>query len=216
MAKVYSILSLQLLVATCLVAFLTLNEGANEYFRSPTGLIWLYVCLAVGFVTYLVLICVECARRSFPINFIILIILTLAYGMMAAIAASQYETSIVLCAIGATAVSTIVIMLLAKYSPFDITTCGCALCILSIVHLLIALVLVAMIPLAGLNVSVVNVIIASLGVFIVSLYLMYDTQLIMGGRSAELSPEEYILGAVMLYVDIIHLFQYMLVLFNRG
>ena len=41
---------------------------------------------------------------------------------------------------------------------------------------------------------------------IYSLYLIIDTQLIMGGREKELTMDNYVLGAVILYVDIIRLF----------
>ncbi len=39
-----------------------------------------------------------------------------------------------------------------------------------------------------------------------SIYLIIDTQLIIGGRNQELSLDNYILGAAMLYIDIIQLF----------
>lgn len=39
-----------------------------------------------------------------------------------------------------------------------------------------------------------------------SQYLAYDTQLIMGGREFELEPEEYIFGAMQLYVDVVFMF----------
>lgn len=37
-------------------------------------------------------------------------------------------------------------------------------------------------------------------------YILVDTQLIMGGKNKELSLDNYILGSVILYVDIIGLF----------
>jgi len=38
-------------------------------------------------------------------------------------------------------------------------------------------------------------------------YLVFDTQLVVGGwRANQLSPEEYITGALELYVDIISIF----------
>jgi protein lifeguard len=37
-------------------------------------------------------------------------------------------------------------------------------------------------------------------------YLIVDTQLIMGGRRNELTLDNYILGAMLLYIDIIQLF----------
>ena len=41
---------------------------------------------------------------------------------------------------------------------------------------------------------------------IYSIYILIDTQLIMGGKRYELSLDNYVFGAVMLYVDIIELF----------
>jgi FtsH-binding integral membrane protein len=37
-------------------------------------------------------------------------------------------------------------------------------------------------------------------------YIVYDTQLIVGGKTYELSIEDYIIGALILYIDIIGLF----------
>jgi FtsH-binding integral membrane protein len=38
---------------------------------------------------------------------------------------------------------------------------------------------------------------------IYSFYLIIDTQLMMGGRNKEINLDNYILGAAMLYIDII-------------
>lgn len=164
-------------------------------------------------VVFFILVCVESARRSFPTNFFLLTLLTAAYGLMAAILSSRYETVTVLSAFAATGAACFVVMLLAKFSPFDMTTCGCGLCILGIIHLIVSIVLILVLVPMG-YASLASLIVGCLGAFLVSLYLMYDLQLIMGGRSQELSPEEYILGAVMLYIDIINLFQYMLMIFG--
>jgi FtsH-binding integral membrane protein len=41
---------------------------------------------------------------------------------------------------------------------------------------------------------------------IYSIYLIIDTQLILGGKNAELTMDNYVLGAVLLYIDIVQLF----------
>jgi FtsH-binding integral membrane protein len=41
---------------------------------------------------------------------------------------------------------------------------------------------------------------------IYSIYLIIDTQLIVGGKNSELTMDNYVLGAVLLYIDIIQLF----------
>ena len=39
-----------------------------------------------------------------------------------------------------------------------------------------------------------------------SIYLIIDTQLILGGRHKELTFDNYVLGAMMIYIDVIGLF----------
>lgn len=39
-----------------------------------------------------------------------------------------------------------------------------------------------------------------------SIYILVDTHLIMGGKNKELSLDDYVLGSIILYVDIISLF----------
>ena len=54
---------------------------------------------------------------------------------------------------------------------------------------------------------------SGIGVAFASLYIIYDTQLIVGGkhkRCMQLSIEEYVYAAMILYVDIIRLFLYVL------
>lgn len=50
---------------------------------------------------------------------------------------------------------------------------------------------------------------------IYSVYLIIDTQLIMGGREKELTMDNYVLGAVILYIDIIRLFLEILRIFGK-
>ena len=46
------------------------------------------------------------------------------------------------------------------------------------------------------------------------LYLIYDTQLVAGGGQHELSYDDYIVGALLIYVDIMMLFLELLKLFG--
>merc|ERR1711971_225210 len=59
----------------------------------------------------------------------------------------------------------------------------------------------------------------SAGALIFSLYIIYDTQLMMGGKHKySLSPEEYIFAALNIYLDVVNLFMYILMIvgFSRG
>lgn len=69
---------------------------------------------------------------------------------------------------------------------------------------------------AGLAIGLINLIflksslvvmgMAFLFTIIYSAYIAIDTQLILGGKNKELSLDDYILGSVILYTDIISLF----------
>ena len=53
----------------------------------------------------------------------------------------------------------------------------------------------------------------SAGALVFSLYIVYDTQLMMGGnRKYSLDPEEYIFAALNIYLDVINLFMYILMI----
>ena len=53
----------------------------------------------------------------------------------------------------------------------------------------------------------------SAGALIFSLYIIYDTQLMMGGKHKySLDPEEYIFAALNIYLDVINLFMYILMI----
>ena len=48
------------------------------------------------------------------------------------------------------------------------------------------------------------------GVLLFGFYLILDTQMIIGGKSVELSVDDYMLAAMLLYIDIIQMFLYIL------
>lgn len=201
---------MQLLIAVALISWFTFDQSTKNHL-AQWGDYYLYTALVVGLVVYFILVCVDQARYCYPCNFILLFVLTISYGLIAAVLSARFDTITVLCAIGATTLATLLVILLAKFSPFDITTCGCGLCILALVHLALGIVFVLVLVPLGYG-SIGSLLLAAFGAFLISLYLLMDLQLIMGDRSIALSPEEYILGATLLYVNIINLFQNMLIL----
>jgi protein lifeguard len=50
----------------------------------------------------------------------------------------------------------------------------------------------------------------SLGVIIFGIYIIIDIQMIVGGKRFEISYDDYIFAALILYIDIIRLFLYVL------
>jgi len=44
------------------------------------------------------------------------------------------------------------------------------------------------------------------GLVLYGVYLIYDTQILMGGKGREMDFDNYILGALQIYVDIVQIF----------
>lgn len=58
----------------------------------------------------------------------------------------------------------------------------------------------------------ITLVISSIGVILFGIYLIYDTQLVMGGKRVQLGIDDYIIGSIMLYVDIVNIFLELLVI----
>ncbi|ROT84315.1 hypothetical protein C7M84_022498 [Penaeus vannamei] len=58
---------------------------------------------------------------------------------------------------------------------------------------------------------ILNIVYSSVGALLFSFYLVFDTQLMIGGNHKfSISPEEYVFAALTLYLDIINIFTYIL------
>ena len=66
------------------------------------------------------------------------------------------------------------------------------------------------------NTPLLNTIYSIGGTVIFSLYIIYDTQLIVGGkhRSIQFSTDDFVIASISLYLDIINMFLYILDLIN--
>ena len=65
--------------------------------------------------------------------------------------------------------------------------------------------------------KVANILYASLGAFIFGVYIIFDTQMMMGGKHKyALDPEEYIFASLNLYLDVINLFMYILSIIGQA
>lgn len=109
-------------------------------------------------------------------------------------------------AIGVTAIICLSLTLFAFQTKIDFTGCGVYLFIGLICLMLFGIILM-FIP----SNDYTHKICAGLGVTLFAFYLVYDTQLMLGGsHKYSISPEEYIFAALNLYLDIINLFIYVL------
>lgn len=85
----------------------------------------------------------------------------------------------------------------------DFTICGAMIFVISACFLMFGLFSWIMGPTARL-------IYCTFGVILFGLYLVIDTQLVCGGKRYSLGKDDYIYGAIILYLDILNIFLYIL------
>ncbi|CAL4060987.1 unnamed protein product [Meganyctiphanes norvegica] len=204
--KVYLILMCQLLITLGFVSLFTFHEGISLWVRRNQWAYW--TSYAAFIVTYMTLVCCKSVRRKWPGNFIMLGAFTLALSYMTGTIASFYDTKIVVMTVGITAAICFLLTLFASQTKYDFTGCGVYLFVILMILFIFGII-------AIFTRSEIMFTIYSAGIALVfSMYLVFDTQMIVGGRKHEISPEEHIFGAIMLYLDVINIFLALLSLFG--
>ncbi|XP_065053901.1 protein lifeguard 1-like [Rhopilema esculentum] len=204
--KVYAILALQMVVTIGFSCLFMFHEPTKLYVQNHIGV---YIAAYVTFfILYFVLACCTNVARSYPANMILLCVFTISLSYLVAAITSFHDTKIVLLAFGITLVASVSVMLFACQTKYDFTGCGGVLFVACISLLLFGIFAGIFVP-SG-SISIVNMVYAGLGALLFMGFLAYDTQLIMGGRKFEISPEDYVFAAMMLYIDIIYIFLFIL------
>ena len=196
--KVYLILSSQLIL-TASMSTVAMYSVATQNFLINN--IWL---LVVSFVFNLVscyaLVCYKSCSRTVPNNYILLFVFTFteAYLLMFVTAFTYPEN--VFIALVLTAAIVISLTIYAFKTEKDFTIMG------GLLFMVLIILFVASILAFFIQSRIFDIIISSCTVILFGFYLIFDTQLIIGRFSNSLSLDDYILGALMLYVDIIRIF----------
>lgn len=130
---------------------------------------------------------------------------------MMGVMSANFEVMEVLLAVGITAVVTLSLTIFAFQTKWDFTTMGGVLFV-SVIVLMILGIFAIIFPS-----NTLVLVYASLGALIFCIYLIYDIQLMMGGKHKySISPEEYIFAALNLYVDIVNIFMYILMIIGAA
>lgn len=204
--KVYGILCVQLLVTMAIITPFMYHEPLRDYVRRSSTIYW--ISMVITLVCIIAMACCEGVRRKFPTNIIFLGVFTAAEGFMLGSLAARFQADAVLIAVGITAGVTLGLTLFAFQTKIDFTACGGMLCALLMILMVAGFILVFV---GTSKIAMIGY--GSAGALIFSLYIVYDTQLMMGGKHKySLDPEEYIFASLNLYLDIINLFMYILMI----
>jgi len=208
--KVYGILSVQLLTTTFLAGIMVcygrqwLHTKPQFVLTAVTSSCVLSLLLAGVFAC-----CPEVMRRS-PLNYGLLGLLTVAEGVLVGFACLQYTLgSVVLCT-GLTAAVVLGLSIYALRTKNDLTGAGPYLfcCLMVLCGAGFFMTLTASIGLGNNPMfNALQVLYAAAGALLFSFFIVYDTQLILGGNHQhEFSVDDYAMAAICLFLDIIQLF----------
>ncbi|GLD64340.1 protein lifeguard 2-like isoform X1 [Lates japonicus] len=192
--KVYAILMVQLLVTVAVVGLFTF-------------------CL-IFLITYIALSCCGDLRRQFPWNIILLVLFTLSMAFMMGFVSSFYNTKSVALCLGITALVCLSVTIFSFQSKVDVTSCQGVLFSLCMVMLLCAITISIVVPFG--YVPWLHAVYAVAGAILFTLFLAFDTQMLLGNKRYAISPEEYIFATLSIYLDIIYLFSFLLQITGEG
>ena len=196
--KVYLILCTQLVFTSASVTYVASNPNSAEFYQTNTYL--LIIAVVVYLVTLYSLFCVRSLARKVPINYILLTLFTFAMSFIACCSVAFADPQLVVFAAFLTALVVIALTLYAFTTSTDFTMMGGLMFIISM--LLFGIILLSFFFVS----KIFEIILASLLCFFYGIFLIFDTQLIVGGRAHQLEIDDYIIGALSLYIDIVRLF----------
>ncbi|GAB1609429.1 protein lifeguard 2-like [Argonauta hians] len=202
--KVYLILTGQLLLTIGIIVLCIFVDEIKFYIQEN---LWVYLTsYGIFLCVYFVLVCIKSARRTYPGNIIGLLVLTVSMALVLGTISSFHDTDIVLMAMVVTAVVCLSISLFAVFTNIDFTMCFGLMFTFFVVVILFGLsVCITQVALSK-PIPVLTSVYGALIALLYAWFLVFDTQLIMGGKKYELDPEEYIFGALALYIDIVDFF----------
>ena len=199
--KVYGILSIQLIITFGAVLLCQLKPIKQAIFSHPALSGNLVIFASLSFlVLFLCLACCRDLSKKVPYNYIFLLAITLCEAISCSIAASIYSFQIVALALLLTIVTTLAITFYACTTKTDFSLCRMGLYVLFSQMFVIGLIAVLF------RIKSLYTFYTFGMTFMVGIYLVYDTQLILGKLGMGYSVDDYIFATLEIYMDIIRLF----------
>lgn len=193
--KVYTILSLQIIITTAVSALFMLCNPIKSFVHDSPLLV---LISAIG--SLILLIALAVYRHQHPINLYLLFGFTLLESLSVATAVSFYEYTIVLQAFVLTSAVFLGLTAYTFQSKRDFSKLGA-----SLFAGLWILIIASFMRLFFYN-DTMELVFAGAGALLFCGFIIFDTHMLMH----KLSPEEHVLASINLYLDIVNLFIYIL------
>lgn len=199
--KTYGILLTQLAI-TCIFISLTFIPSIKDYVKNdliekPIITTFFIIFLIVTIVVCVVFSCFRDTARTVPYNYILLFAFTLCMSFYCFLLCSFFNSKDVISAALLTFGATVGLTIYAARTKTDFTYCGAFLFAFLLILIFSAFLFF------WVRFTIVYLL---LGVCLYALYLIYDTQLILGDFGNRYNIDDYCLAALNLYIDIIYMF----------
>jgi FtsH-binding integral membrane protein len=209
-SKVYSILWLQLMVTSIFIGCCNQLEPVQKFMLSPIGYSLMFPTVILLLIMTCMLSCYQDTLRSRPYSYIYLSVFTLLMSYIVGYTGIAYKLNTLLLS----GISTLSIFsglsIYAIQTKYDYTDKGGYL-LAGLFGLIVLSLFVSFT-----NYNTLNIVYAVGGSVLFSFYIVYDTQLIVGGEHKKITfhTDDYVLAAISLYLDVINLFLMILRLLN--
>ncbi|PRW59235.1 lifeguard 1 [Chlorella sorokiniana] len=203
--KVMIIVFLQLCVTVGVAATFMFVQPLRDYVRPGGPGQWVFiVAWVLSLVALIAIMCSSTLRRKHPYNIMALFAFTCIMAVLVGTICSYWDVAVVLTALAVTAAAVAGLTVVAIFGKFDMTKRGGLLAMASMVVLFV---LIVTLVIGFFYVSkwwylALSVVLALL----FSAYLVYDIQLLVGGKSVAFSPDEYVAASLQIYLDVVNLF----------
>jgi len=205
--RVFSILFVQLLITFGIVCVFSYVDSVGDFAQNNIALLWTVIIFMFVFV--IALACCQHLARNYPTNIILLGVITLLVSYLLGTVASTYTAESVVLAILITLIVTIALILFAFQTKIDFTALNGILFVSLIVLILFGI--LSAIWCSGRSCEILNIVYASIGALIFSIYIVLDTQMIIGGgHKYQFSQDDYVFASLSLYLDVVNLFMMIL------
>ena len=208
--KVFGIVSVQLLVTFACCLFASYNESFGDFCKQ----LWVQLMSLFGVIfTLLALFCIPRLRKEVPVNFIILFVFTGFESLAVSGLTAWLTPESVLISIGVLCIAVTSLCSAALVTPLSAKLVAFLLIGL-LVGILLQLMIVMTMCIYGYLNTYMYMLYATLGCAISGLLIFIDVIKIQ--ILGKVAVDEYVLGAVLLYIDIIRLLIYILMIFGKS
>lgn len=206
--KVYGILSVQLFVTTLFVFVGCVSSAFQAFVVNNPWVLLLALLFSIG--SLLSLACFSNVVNRVPANYILLGIFTFCEGYIVACICGIYDPVSVLIAAVMTLGMTLALTSYAITTKNDFSTQTGVM----LVFLFAATMFALFMPFLF-HSRMMEVVISVIFIIIYGIYIVIDTQLILGSGKYSFDEEDYIIAALNIYIDIVGLFVYLLQLLGN-